>query len=159
MTGALELFESKVYFSTFENGITETNACEFGNSRVWAVEYYNSGGTAPRGYIETIRYPLPAFESDIGSGLYDTYFQGPFENQLIPAISLTQRPTCISGGNITDPYIGTRYRVANVNGGSFNLIAQSSNGIATESIVPTINVQLASPQSFVSTIGFASRVD
>ncbi len=157
--GALELFEGKVYFSTFENGITATNACNYGKSRVWAVDYLNGGGMPPIGYIDTIRYPLAGFESSIGSGLYDLHFQGPYENQIIPAVSLTQRPTCVNGATEIDPYIGTRYRVNNVRGGSFNLIAQSSGGTSIDSIVPTVNVQLPSVQSFVDSIGIAGRLN
>ncbi len=162
VTGALELFESNVYFATFESGTDPANACEIGRSRIWGVDYFNAGGRPPAGYTDPASaFPLPHLESVAGTGVYDTHFTGPYDNQLVLGVGVTQRPTCVEGADQFDPYIGTRYRVTNVGGGTFELRAQISGGTRGTSAgsVATMSVQLPSPQSFTTVNAFAGRVD
>jgi len=163
VTGALELFESNVYFASFESGADPGNACELGASRLWGVHYIDNGATPPTGYSDVAggAFPEPAFESSPGSGVFDSHFQGPFSNELILGVGITQRPTCLSGGDEFDPYIGNRYRVGDVAPGQFVLTAQLSGGPADPSAgaIRTIEQTLPTPQSFTTTSAFAGNVD
>jgi len=163
VTGPVELFESNVYFASFESGSDPTNACELGQSRLWGVHYLDSGSSVPTGYADVVGggFPEPAFESTPGTGVFDAHFQGPFGNELILGVGITQRPTCLSGGEEFDPYIGNRYRVGDVAPGQFVLTAQLSGGPADPSAgaIRTIEQTLPTPQSFTTTSAFAGNVD
>lgn len=161
VTGQLELFQSVVYFASFESGSDPTNLCELGQSRIWAVDYLNEGARPPAGYADVASaFPMPGFESTAGTGVLDLHFQGPFTDQLVLGVGVTQRPTCIEGVNESDPYIGSRYRVRNVGGGQFELSAQISGGAtSTTGAVATMTTPLRAPQSFTTVNGFAGRVD
>jgi type IV pilus assembly protein PilY1 len=160
VTGAIELFESTLYFATYEGGAS-SDACALGRGRLWGLDYRQRGGTAPVGYTDVSgRFPLARFQSSVGSGVYDAHFMGPYDNQLILGVGVTQRPTCTLGSNEIDPFIGTRYRVTNVGGGTFTLTAQLSGVTSTSGMsVPTISVALPAPQSFTTLTGIAGRVD
>lgn len=161
VTGQLELFEGKVYFASFESSVDPSNACSMGQSRIWALDYLNEGATPPGGYGDTAgAFPLAGFESLTEPGTFDRHFMGPYDNQLVLGVGITQRPTCIEGVNVDDPYIGTRYRVNNVGGGAFELSAQISGGPRGDGgEIATISVQLPTPASFTNVTGFAGRVD
>lgn len=163
VTGQLELFEGSVYFASFESSSDTSDACAMGQSRIWALDYLSGEGTAPAGYSDVVgAFPEPRFASEgVEPGEYDMHFLGPFDNQLVLGVGVTQRPTCIEGVNESDPYIGQRYRVTNVGGGAFTLSAQVS-GAPRGSYggeVATINVPLPSPRSFTTVTAFAGRVD
>ncbi|MCZ7681218.1 MAG: hypothetical protein M5U28_21480 [Sandaracinaceae bacterium] len=64
VTGQLELFQSTVYFASFESGSDPTNLCELGQSRIWAIDYLNEGASPPSGYTD----PAAAFPSRASSG-------------------------------------------------------------------------------------------
>src|SRR5690606_16247216 len=163
VTGQLELFEGTVYFASFESSSDPSNLCAMGQSRIWALDYLSGEGTPPSGYADVVRaFPEPRFTSEgADPGEYDLHFLGPFDNQLVLGVGVTQRPTCIEGVNENDPYIGQRYRVTNVGGGEFMLSAQVSGGPrgVGRGEIATINVQLPSPQSFTTVTSFAGRVD
>ncbi len=162
VTGQLELFQSTVYFASFESGSDPTNLCELGQSRIWAVDYLNEGASPPSGYSDPgAAFPQPRFERTPGTGVFDLHFQGPYTDQLVLGVGVTQRPTCIEGVNESDPYIGARYRVTNVGGGGFELSAQVSGGSTASGggAVATVTTPLRAPQSFTTVTGFAGRVD
>lgn len=162
VTGQLELFEGTVYFASFESASDPSNMCAMGQSRIWGVDYFNAGSRPPAGYADVANaFPMPRFgEIDPDTGEYEDHFMGPFDNQLVLGVGVTQRPTCIEGGTESDPYINQRYRVDRVGGGTFELSAQVSGGSrGTDGSVATINVQLPTPQSFTTVTGFAGRVD
>lgn len=162
VTGQLELFESTVYFASFESASDPSNLCELGQSRIWAVDYLRGGATPPSGYADPANaFPLPRFERVPDSGVFDLHFQGPFVDQLVLGVGITQRPTCIVGATTSDPYIGARYVVREVGGGQFELSAQISGGSAasTGGSVARLSATLRTPQSFTSVNGFAGRID
>lgn len=164
VTGALEIFEGSVYFATFETNVDETDACELGRSRIWAVDYLQNGATPPTGYVDVLggRFPEGRFERSPGSGIFDLHHQPPFVNELVLGVGITQRPTCVSGADEFDPYIGSRYRVGDVGGGSFVLTAQVSGGTsdpATTGAIRTVEQTLPTPQSFTTVQSFAGQVD
>lgn len=162
VTGKLELFEGAVYFASFESRSDSGNACSMGQSRIWAVDYLQAGGSPPSGYPDGGRpFPLPRFESVPGTRNFDRHFLGPFEDQLVLGVGVTQRPTCIEGVNESDPYIGQRFRVTQVGGGTFELTAQVSGGTRNgdSGEVATISVQLPTPEAFTDLTSFAGRVD
>jgi type IV pilus assembly protein PilY1 len=162
VTGQLELFEGSLYFATFESASDPSNLCQMGQSRIWGVDYRQRGGSAPTGYNNVIgRFPLPRFETTAGTGVFDRHFTGPYLNQIVLGVGVTQRPTCTEGAEEPDPYIGTRFRVTNVGGGTFQLSAQVSGAARTGTggAVSTISMQLPAPESFTTMTGFAGRVD
>lgn len=164
VTGALEIFEGNVYFATFESNVSVTDACELGRSRIWAVDYLQPGATPPTGYSDPLggRFPEGRFELVPGSGVFDQHFQAPLVNEIVLGVGVTQRPTCLSGAEEFDPYIGSRYRVGDVGGGSFVLTAQISGGTAdpaTTGAIRTVEQTLPTPQSFTTVQSFAGSVD
>ncbi|MEZ4339382.1 MAG: PilC/PilY family type IV pilus protein [Sandaracinaceae bacterium] len=164
VTGALEIFEGNVYFATFETNVSGTDACELGRSRIWAVDYLQNGATPPAGYSDVLggRFPEGRFERTPGSGTYDMHFQPELVNELVLGVGITQRPTCVAGADEFDPYIGSRYRVGDVGGGSFVLTAQVSGGSAdpaTTGSIRTIEQTLPTPQSFTTVQSFSGQVD
>lgn len=162
VTGALELFEGTVYFASFESALDPSNMCALGQSRIWGIDYLNAGASPPSGYSDpTGAFPEPRFESTPGLGVFDDHFRGPFVDQLVLGVGITQRPTCLSGADEFDPYIGTRYRVGDVGRGTFMLRAQVSGGSAspTSGAIPTLEEQLPTPQSYTIVQGFAGQVD
>ncbi|MBX3269715.1 MAG: hypothetical protein KF729_05615 [Sandaracinaceae bacterium] len=164
VTGALELFESNVYFASFESNADTSNACELGVSRIWAVDYLDAGAGPPSGYVDVAggRFPEGRFERIAGSGVFDQHFRGPLVNELALGVGITQRPTCLSGAEEMDPYIGARYRVGEVTTGQFVLTAQLSGGVAdplTTGAIRTVEETLPMPQSFTTLQSFAGAVD
>ena len=164
VTGPLELFEGNVYFASFETNTDETRACDLGASRIWGVDYLANGSTPPTGYSDVVggAFPEPRFEGTPGSGVFTDHFRPPFTNELVLGVGVTQRPTCLSGADEFDPYIGSRYRVGDVAGGTFMLTAQVSGGTSdpgTDGAIRTIEEPLPSPQSFTTISSFAGSVD
>ncbi|MGF1466679.1 MAG: pilus assembly protein [Sandaracinaceae bacterium] len=162
-TGPIELFEGTVYFASFAAQSSLTDACNVGTSRIWGVDYLEGGGTPPAGYTGAI-FPQPRFESVPGSGNFDEHFRGPFDNQLVLGVGVTQRPTCVDGVDEFDPYIGSRFRVTQVGGGTFELRALVSGGTQASgsgsgSQVATITEQLTPPEAYTTISAFAGRAD
>ncbi len=152
VTGPLELFNGKVYFSTFKSSTSPTDACAYGESRIWGVQYYQDDGS---------HNPMPGLESTPGSGVFDALNIGPFANQVVMGVAVTQRPNCYSGSTEVDPYFGSRYVVNQTGGGNFELVANVSGGgsHATGGAVGQITRQLPAPQSYTSVQGWAGSVD
>lgn len=164
VTGPLELFEGTAYFATFESAADLENACDIGQSRIWAMRYLESGATAPDGYTDpTGKFPQPGFERVPGSGIYDEHIRGPFLDRLVLGVGITQRPSCIQGDLVADPYMSSnRFRVSNVGGGTFTLTAMVSGGPADAAgggAIQTISESLPTPESFTTMRSFAGQVD
>ncbi|MEO0321366.1 MAG: hypothetical protein AAF447_00275 [Myxococcota bacterium] len=130
VTGPLELFNGEVFFGTFTSTTDITNACEFGFSRIWGVQYIESEPAVSTD-------PAPALESTPGSGIQDVTNLGPgdspgLDNRLVLGVSVTERPNCALRDEVseTDPYIGTRQtvRMRQVAPPTFELVAQLSGG-------------------------------
>lgn len=117
VTGPLELFDSKLYFGKFNASADPLNECSFGVSYLCGVHYKDaSSGTTPQA----------GFESVVNSGTFDTTCLGPYTNEVLMGVAVTQRPTCYSGLDITDPYLGRRFVVQQSGGGQFYLVGQLS---------------------------------
>ena len=130
VTGPLELFNGEVFFGTFTSTTDLTNACAFGFSRIWGVQYVES-------LPATGTNPAPALETNPGSGVQDATNLGPGDapglaNRLVLGLSVTERPNCSLRDEVseTDPYLGTRQtvRMRQVAPPSFQLVAQLSGG-------------------------------
>ena len=124
VTGPLELFNGKVYFASFRTTNDPTNACAYGESRIWGVEYLlaeDGPGSLPVGGLE--------FPEDSGTFVRSL---PPLTNQIVQGVAVTQRPTCSQLAEVseTDPYLGSRqfYRVQDSRIGSYQLVAQISGG-------------------------------
>jgi type IV pilus assembly protein PilY1 len=158
VTGPLQLFDGKVYFATFTSQATPTNACDYGASRLWGVEYMKSTTVA----TQTTPYPAPGIESPAGSGSFVSRLPD-IPNAIIMGVGVTQRPTCFNGLSETDAYSGgTRYRHSAAGGGEFQLVAQvSGGGPATPALgsVPTITRTLTPPTSLTSIQAWSGGID
>ena len=161
VTGPLEMFEGVAYFASFESLSDPSNACALGQSRLWALDYLQGDSTVPAGYASTVSFPQPRFESIAGTGNFDRHFQGPYSEDLILGVGITQRPTCVRGAEEVDPYLGRRYRVFETGGGTFQLVAQVSGGnhATSDRSVATVTQALPTPESFTSVHAWAGRVD
>ncbi len=160
VTGPLELFAGKVYFGSFASTNDPTNACAFGQSKIWGVEYLLNEVSAsqptpvPRGGIEEVA----------GSGSFVRHLP-PLDNQIVMGVTVTQRPTCSTLTEVpeTDPYFGTRryQQVTSANRGEFFLVAQVSGGgtAAAGGSVAEFSRQLPAPLSFTRVQGWAGTID
>lgn len=155
VTGPLELFNENVYFGTFKSTSSAIDACSFGSSNVCGVHYKNN--------ISGTQSPKPGLESSPGSGTLDATCIGPYANQIIMGVSVTQRPSCFRGTETIDPYFGTRFMVSETGGGDFRLIAQLSGTAGsvapTGAIISTVDRLLPTRRKLTRVQGWASSVD
>ena len=153
VTGPLELFESKVYFGTFTSTSDPINACEYGFSRLWGVHYRDA---------DTATFdPVAGFDTD-ADGLDDATYLGPFDNQIVMGVAVTQRPSCFIGEVDTDFYTGTsHFRVTDGAPGAFELVAQVSGAGTTVGggAVGEIRQTLPAPATITVASGWAGLVD
>ncbi len=163
VTGPLELFDGRVYFGTFASGTTPADACNFGSSRLWGVDFLATG-TTPAGYPAPASSRSPAFgwesAADAGRSIFSTHYTDLGANQIVMGVGVTQRPTCVQGSTVADPYIGPRFDVDQIGGGQFELVAQVSSDSVTSASAPaevaTIRRTLPAPISYTRTLGTAS---
>lgn len=155
VTGPLELFQGNVYFGSFKSTSSDREACAYGFSRIWGVHYRDS--VAGFGGVPE---PKPGFDED-SDGVPETSFLGPFGNQIVMGVAVTQRPSCFQGEVVTDFYSGSYYRVTASEPGRFQLVAQvSGNGARPAGgLVGEIVRQLPSPRSNTLALSWAGTVD
>lgn len=166
VTGPIVLYANTVYFASFQSTVSPTNACDYGISRLWGIDYINASGTIPTGYATGVpgRFPRAAFESTTGSGVFDAFFTEYPPNQILLGVSVTQRPSCTTGAEVTDTYLGSRYQISNLRPGEFQLVAQVSGGTAssssaTASSVQTVSVALPQPAAASRVLQWAGTAD
>ena len=154
VTGPLELFDGKVYFATFQSTADPADYCAYGRSELWGVQYLCDSATTPCA-------PPPGLESTPGSGTLDTTHLGPFDNEIIMGVAVTQRPNCFEGVPEADPYFGgSRFRVTNSGGGGFELVANVGGGSGSAgSTLGRIVRELPAPVSFTRVQSWAGTVD
>jgi type IV pilus assembly protein PilY1 len=156
VTGPMELFDGNLYFATFTALTDPSNACTYGTTRLWGVDYLQSGA----GGSQPTPFPKGAFETSPGSGVF-TQRLADISNAIIVGVGVAQRPTCTAGLTEADPYFGgSRYQVTGVGGGEFQLVAQVSGqaGVAAGS-VGTIVRTLTPPASFTAVQSWAGAID
>ena len=157
VTGQLQLFDSTVYFSTFRSAVSPTDACQFGESRIWGVDYIQSSGTNANG-------TNAALGRIIDDGGAEVVSLPPMSNQLVMGVEIAQQPSCTVFEEVTvnDPYIGPRtYSQATAtNPGSFQLVAQvSGDGVAAPGgTVGEFTRELPRPTSVTRIQGWAGTV-
>jgi type IV pilus assembly protein PilY1 len=146
VTGPIVLYSNTIYFGTFQANQDPANACEYGVSRLWGIDYINASGVIPAGYSTGVtgRFPVAALEGTVGSGVLDAFFQPFGTNQILLGVSITQRPSCTTGAEITDTYLGSRYQISNLRPGEFQLVAQVSGGTLSGSTSTATSVQTVS---------------
>lgn len=151
VTGPLTLFDGKVFFGTFLAAADPLDACNFGQSDVWGVQYLEAE-------TDGTQLPVGAIEEPEGTGLFVRNI-GPLDNQIVMGVAVTQRPRCLtlSDATVTDPYLGSRthQRVSDQGGGEFQLVAQVSGGgtAAAGGSVSQFTRRLPPPLAFSFTQG------
>lgn len=155
VTGPLELFDGRLFFGTFLSQAA-ADACQYGESKIWGVHYLDESDPADR-------VADPALEESVGSGTYVSYL-GPYENQIVMGVGVTQRPNCVEDVTGADPYFGygagTRSQVSETGGGDYQLVALVSGGSVTSTgSVATITRSIAAPESRTRVQSFAGAVD
>lgn len=165
VTGPMELFMSRVYFSTFSSTSSTTDACQWGGSKIWGVDYLHAGPAAS-GYstIGTISspFPLAALESSPGSGVFDEHFTDMSLNSIAMGVAVTASPTCVVGMTTMDPYVGSRYTVTESGGGVFRLVSQLSGPRSSRSggtAISLYNLELPMPESYTRILSWAANAD
>jgi hypothetical protein len=164
VTGPLELFNGVVYFGTFTTDVQANNACSFGYSRLWAVDYIEHVGTDIHQPVGELPHPVTAnlmvaFDSNIPG------YEG-LENGLLMGVGIAARPRCSTSQEVseTDPYLGTsgtRYHVTDASAPQFELVAQlSGQGSGADGgSVATLNLSVETPPIQVQTVGAVRRVE
>lgn len=166
VTGPMELFMSRVFFSTFSSTSSPTDACAWGGSKIWGVDYLRSG-TPASGYtsltgVISSPFPLAGLESVTGSGIFDTHFTSMSLNSVAVGVAITSSPTCVVGSTTSDPYVGTRYSVTDSGGGTFRLVSQLSGPTSTRTggtAVSLYNLSLPQPMSYTRIISWITNAD
>ncbi len=116
VTGPLSLFDKVVYFGTFASPQTD-NACDFGNSRVWALDYVQAEGGEP-----LPRWPDGTDED--GTVRYVRFIENDLQSALVLGVSIATTPVCVDKTE-SDPF-SLFSRVASdaqVGGGGFQIRA------------------------------------
>lgn len=126
VTGPLDLFNQVVYFGSFVSSGDPTNACSFGYSRIWGVDYKKHIGTStdPEGRLvfaeDESGNEIPA---DNRPTLTST---PPIPNAIVMGVSVARQPTCfdVSAPTETDPYVPGRAhrRAGQAGGGGYRLV-------------------------------------
>lgn len=167
VTGPISLFQSNAYFGSF---MSNPGSCDYGTSQVWGVHYRNAGSAVivPPAYTGSPagRFPAAGLESTPGIGSLDSHYLEVGENQIVMGVAVTQRPTCVQGDAIPDPYLGGRWQVDRSGGGQFELVAQVSGrptGAAAPGVSPprvsTITRTLPAPAAYTRFRGVAATAD
>ena len=164
ITGPLELFNGVVYFGTFVTEEDATNACAFGYSRLWGIDYIENEGD--------INSPLPRLPhpvTDVDRVNFDPSIPGfeGLDNALLMGVGVAARPRCTQGlddPDETDPYVGNqagRYHVTDTSQPQYQLVAQiSGTGSGSDGgSVGTIDIDLETPPVQVRTVGAVRRVE
>lgn len=154
VTGPMDLFDSRLFFSTFASGQDPIDACAFGESYLWGVHYtdVDAGSSLPE----------PGLESIPGTGTFDVRKEGGYPNQIIMGVTITQRPTCFDSVEEFDPYVGRRYKVARQGGGNFDMVANVSGTAARPSgsgTVGRVSRTMPSPLSYTTVQSWAGSAD
>jgi type IV pilus assembly protein PilY1 len=163
VTGPLDLYQSVAYFGTFES-TSGADACAYGQSRIWGVGYLEGGGVAPTGYTSVVPdgFPTQQIQTTEG-GAIDAHFLGPFENQIVMGVQVTQQITCVTGDDDPDPYLGMRYDVTGTGASQFQLTAQVSGrdapGTPGTSSVRTITRTLPAPPAYTRVLSWVPQAD
>lgn len=164
ITGPLELFNGVVYFGSFVTNVQANDACSFGYSRLWGIDYVEHVGTNLNQPVGRLPHPATgvqtvAFDSSVPG------FSG-LENGLLMGVGIAARPRCSAANETseTDPYVGgsqQRYHVTNASPPQFELVAQlSGQGSGADGgAVATIGLNLTTPPIQVQTVGAVRRVE
>ncbi|MBK6813103.1 MAG: hypothetical protein IPG81_30365 [Sandaracinaceae bacterium] len=165
VTGPLELFNGVVYFGTFVTEVEANNACSFGYSRLWAVDYIEHVGSNLNEPVGRLPHPVTQVETVA----FDHNVPGfqSLENGLLMGVGIAARPRCNSSDEPpgeTDPYVGTsqtRHHVTNAAPPQFELVAQiSGQGAGADGgAVATIGLSVTTPPIQVQTVGAVRRVE
>jgi hypothetical protein len=165
VTGSIELFESRVYFSTFVSTVSDVDACIWGGSRIWGVHYLQTGDP-PIEYRDSLgrsRFPQSMLESEPGSGVLDRHFTALTSNTIAPGVTLGSEPSCTVGETYADPYMGLNHRVLDSGGGRFRLVAHASGdsirGAPGGSSVRTLSVSIPQPMAYTQIMSWLPDVD
>jgi type IV pilus assembly protein PilY1 len=153
-TGQIELYNGIVYFGTFDSATDPLNACTFGQSMLCGFSFNQPlpGTLVPRPGLETVE----------GSGNFDAQCIGPFRNQILMGVTITQRPTCYVGHLEVDPYFGNRYVVDQMGGGSFYIAGQISgltSGSAQGGAVATLTRRISSRPPYTRVSSWAGAME
>lgn len=158
VTGPLELYDGRVYFGTFLSSASPTDACSLGESKLWGVDYLRSQAAAPLAYSSpgSGRSPFFGWEATLAAGTrtFTQHYTNLGPNRVVMGVGITQRPTCVIGSTLPDPYIGARYDVSDFSTGAFELVAQVSTGATATSggsNIETARVTLPAPVAFTRT--------
>ncbi len=161
MTGAVELFGGQVYFGTFKaGGGTTIDACPFGGSRIFGVQYLDDPNNAG--------VPLPLLTNALGNP--STYLDGTdlpsLNNSLLVGLQIAQQPVCTTTQNtsITDPFDGTTSTIAmpwSSSGRAFKLMAHLSGSGETVGglSINLLEETISAPKGFTVVSGMAESVE
>ena len=84
-----------------------------------------------------------------------------YDNALVLGVGITQRPTCLTGTTVSDPYIGSRFVATESNAGQFLLRAQVSGGASTAaggSGISTVERTLPPPLTTTMVTAYTGQV-
>jgi type IV pilus assembly protein PilY1 len=161
MTGPLELFGGQVFFGSFKaGGGTAIDACPFGGSRIFGLEYLDDP-FSPGDQV-------PLLEDVLGNPTtnLDSNDIPELENALLVGLQVGQVLVCTTTQNVdvTDPFDGTTATLAMpyaTSGREFKLMGHLSGSAATSGGL-SINIleeAITAPEGFTVVSGMADTLE
>jgi hypothetical protein len=159
-TGPIELFNGMVLFATFVVNGNPADACDFGKSRLFAVDYLARDESRPNSTSPQTYYPV---ESSIGAPFNDANATD-LENKLYLGVAVTKRPDCnvsTETPSTDDPYLGTRVPLPQPAEATFELVVQYSDGSNQEGSnrLKSQTYSIPTPASYTKVQSFGASCD
>ncbi|MCA9580187.1 MAG: hypothetical protein KC416_00250 [Myxococcales bacterium] len=133
VTGPPTLYEGGVYFATFQTQTSATDQCPFGFSRLCGFNYQancllnDPGNPSPEcGAAIGMAPQQELYPGILDGGACEGAADGPYTNQIINGVYVTERPTCV---NLEDPGtdffgLNAQFKVEQYKRGKAQLVAQ-----------------------------------
>ncbi len=150
VTGAMSIFDRKMYFVTYAPNTATTATCTAGAAYLWGADYINA---------DSSRKPTPQLDF-AGNGTIE--LNHSMGSGSIPfGVAVTQQPSCFDlGTGSADEFVGfgAHSSLTNVTPGSFQLVVQM--GSTTSNTQPqTTTIKLAAPSTPAVIDSWASIVE
>ncbi len=167
VTGAMSLFSSTLYFSTFSPPASGDSVCNSGSSRLWGVDYLKSNDSDPgSGGLAVALKEQPTDANFVQYLSFENLVPGGDQNvkPVVFGVTIAQLPTCFEEATAADEDwlgYGSHEAMNQINPGKFELVVHTGQG-GTSIPGGTTNVfkmELPTPPAMTSIDSWASIVE
>lgn len=149
VTGPLSLFNSSLYFATYQPDLGAANTCVSGRGSVWGKHYITGA---------------PALPDSANPGAFIEFEEQPI-NTVVFGVAVVQTPNCTETTLYNDPVFGAFLEASASSGASYQLVyhtgsVEGGNTISQgEGKLPVSTINLPPPASGLRIDSWASVVD